>query len=200
MSAPERVARFAGVLTAPWSAEVVEIAALRGGTAVLARFGASRGEALPALGQVSLIPPRLILSVRPGRWLVVGPAEAAAGSPAARAEIWRQGAQGCAAVIDMSSAYAAFLLGGPPALEILARGCRIDLHPREFPPGSAAATVVAQVPVIIAALPFGMLLLTPSSTARHFQEWLEATAAHFGPPARLSVAELFSGEVAIPAR
>ena len=200
MSAPERIARFAGVLTAPWSAEVVEISALRGGAAVLARFGASRGEALATLGQVSLIPPRLSLSVRPGRWLVVGPTEAAPGSPAAHAQIWRQAAEGCAAVIDMSSAYAAFLLGGAPAREMLARGCRLDLHPREFPPGSAAATVVAQVPVILAALPFGILLLTPSSTARHFHEWLEATAAPFGPPAHLSVAELFSGEIESPAR
>jgi hypothetical protein len=35
---------------------------------------------------------------------------------------------------------------------------------------------MAQVAVVIAVLPSGLLVLTPSSTARHFREWLIASA------------------------
>ena len=38
---------------------------------------------------------------------------------------------------------------------------------------------MAQVAVTLAVLPAGVLLLTPSSTARHFQEWLAAAARSF---------------------
>jgi sarcosine oxidase subunit gamma len=64
--------------------------------------------------------------------------------------------------------------------DVLARACRLDLHPSAFVPGSTAATSMAQVHVVLAALPGGWLLLTPSSTARHFSEWLATTAAPFG--------------------
>jgi sarcosine oxidase subunit gamma len=86
-------------------------------------------------------------------------------------------------------------LTGPAVPEVLARGCRLDLHPAAFVPGSAAASSMAQVPVTIAALSVGWLLLTPASTARHFSEWLTATAGPFGfaPAAGVTVASL-SGE------
>ena len=72
---------------------------------------------------------------------------------------------------------------------------RLDLHPAAFAPGSAAASSMAQVPVTIAALSAGWLLLTPASTARHFSEWLTATAGPFGftGAAGVTVASL-SGE------
>jgi sarcosine oxidase gamma subunit len=63
---------------------------------------------------------------------------------------------------------------------MLARGCRLDLDPVEFPAGHAAATHMAQVSVIIAALPSGIMLLTPATTARHVREWLASTAQPFG--------------------
>jgi sarcosine oxidase subunit gamma len=82
--------------------------------------------------------------------------------------------------VDLSSALTALYLSGPAVREGLARGCRLDLHPEAFPPGSAAASHMAQVPVILAALPGAWLLLTPSTTARHFREWLAASARGFG--------------------
>jgi hypothetical protein len=49
------------------------------------------------------------------------------------------------------------------------------------------------VPVVLAALPRGMLLLTPSSTAQHFAEWLETAARPFGRGADPKIAELLQG-------
>jgi sarcosine oxidase subunit gamma len=71
-------------------------------------------------------------------------------------------------------------LAGPAVSDVLARGCRLDLHPAAFLPGSAAATSMAQVSVTLARLHAGWLLLTPSSTARHLREWLAAAARPFG--------------------
>jgi len=61
--------------------------------------------------------------------------------------------------------------------------------------GCAAATYVAQVPVMLAALPAGWLLLTPSTTMRHFSDWLGASARAFGfvPNPSVTVGSL-SGE------
>jgi sarcosine oxidase gamma subunit len=75
---------------------------------------------------------------------------------------------------------------------MLARGCRLDLEPTLFPPGRAAATIIAQVPVTLAALASGMLLLTPATTGRHLRHWLAATARPFGlmPVTSVSVATL----------
>jgi len=72
----------------------------------------------------------------------------------------------------------------------------IELHPDAFTPGRVAASHMAQVPVTLAALPAGWLLLTPSTTARHFREWLASTARPFGLAARTgaTVASV-SGEI-----
>jgi len=70
---------------------------------------------------------------------------------------------------------------------VLARGCRLDLHDDAFASGSAASTHMAQVTVTLAALPAGWLLLTPSTTARHFREWLTVTARPFGVASRADV-------------
>ena len=55
---------------------------------------------------------------------------------------------------------------------------------------------MAQVSVTLAALPAGVLLLTPASTARHFREWLTAAAAPFAlaPYTEMSFPELCGDE------
>jgi heterotetrameric sarcosine oxidase gamma subunit len=140
------------------------------------------GLELPAIGRVATGAERLILCVRPGRWLILAPP----GTASADLGI------GLGAVVDLSAGYEALLLQGTHNVEVLARGCRLDLDPLVFPPGHAAATIMAQVPAILAALPTGMLLLTPASTARHFTEWLSAAARAFGlmPQSVVSVADL----------
>jgi sarcosine oxidase subunit gamma len=157
-------------------ADIIELAALRERTQVLKALAARRGLALPSAGWIITARETLVLCVRPERWLLL----AAPNSPGAALAGWRTACAGCAAAIELSSALTALYLAGPAVPEVLARGCRLDLHQQAFLPGSAAATHMAQVPVTLAALSAGWLLLTPSTTARHFSEWLGASARAFG--------------------
>ncbi len=188
MSAPDPAAAPA-VALAHWAAEVLEVAALRQGAAAAEGFGRACGEPLPRFGSARIDSPTLALCVRPSRWLLVAPRSPSPASP--RAVTWRAGCGAQVAVTELSSALAAFIAAGPRLRELLARGCRLDLDPEVFPAGSAAASVMVQVPVVLAALPRGMLLLTPASTAQHFAEWLEAAARPFGPAQNLTIDELF---------
>jgi heterotetrameric sarcosine oxidase gamma subunit len=183
VSAPEPATRLDGC-----AMEIVELAALRAGARDLRAIAISLGAALPPPGRAAISAGQLALCVRPERWLLLGP-PAPAG---ATAGIWQAACEGCGAAIERSSALVALQLAGPAAREVLARSCRLDLDLDAFPPGSAAATIMAQVSVILAALPSGLLLLTPSSTARHFREWLRCAAQPFGlaPPSELSFAAL----------
>jgi heterotetrameric sarcosine oxidase gamma subunit len=151
--------------------DVVELAALRGQAPAVATLASCHGLELPQMGRVRVSGSRIALCVRPARWLILSPAE----SPGAATDRWQTGAAGIAAVIDLSCALSAYRLEGDPAAirARLARGCRLDLRPEVFPAGYAAATLMAQVSVMLASLAEGMLLLTPSTTARHFHQWLE---------------------------
>jgi sarcosine oxidase subunit gamma len=155
-------------------ADVFELAALRGRAAELRALTAGGGVRLAALGRSEWTYPQLTLGVRPERWLLLGPP---ASLPVAT---WQTRCAGAGAAVDLSSALAAFHLAGRAAREVLARGCRLDLDPEVFPPGYAAATTMAQVSTVLAALPSGLLLLTPSSTAQHFRDWLASSAKPFG--------------------
>ncbi len=169
MSAAERPA--AGVEFAPCEADLVQIAALRGREAELTRRAAAAGLALPPMGGASIGADRIVLCVRPARWWVLG-----APGTLGFAEL----CAGLAAEVELSSGYRVLYASGPALTEALARGCRLDLDPTRIGAGRAAATQFAQVPVVIAALRGGLLLITPSTTAQHFAEWLESVARPFG--------------------
>jgi heterotetrameric sarcosine oxidase gamma subunit len=158
------------------ASDIVEIAALRGRARDLERIALGRGVRLPALGRAVLASDHVGLCVRPERWLILTP-PASAGASAA---LWQPACAGFGAALDLSSGLTALELTGCATREVLVRSCRIDLDPDAFPVGAAAATIMVQVAVILAALPSGVLLLTPSSTARHVHEWLVATAKPFG--------------------
>jgi heterotetrameric sarcosine oxidase gamma subunit len=177
VSAPEvRPGADASIRLDEVQVDLVELAALRERMQVLKALAARRGLSLPERGRLVTARDSLVLCVRPLRWLLLS-APAPAGVAAGR---WQEACAGTAAVLDCSSALLALHLSGPGAREALARGCRLDLDTATFPPGTAAATIIAQVSVIIAALPSGFLLLTPATTGRHFREWLSAAAGPFG--------------------
>jgi heterotetrameric sarcosine oxidase gamma subunit len=171
-------------------AAIVELAAHRGRTAELTAVAAGHGRTLPSLGRAEFSAEQLALSVRPERWLVLQPREAPATA-------WAQWAAMCGeagTAVNLSSGLAVLQLCGPAARAALARSCRLDLDLQHFPAGRAAATIVAQVSTVIVAMPRGLLLLTPSTTARHFCEWLLATGRPFGigSPCEVGLSELFA--------
>ena len=177
-----------GVRIADCAADVIELASYRGQAHTLIALAAECAVRLPALGHVDRAAAGLVLGVRPQRWLLLS----APGEPAALARSWQQACSGCAAVIELSAALRAFHITGEASREVLKRGCRLDLDPPGFPAGTAASTIMAQVPITLAALADGVLLLAPSGTARHVREWLMAAARPFGlgPLANASVALL----------
>jgi len=157
-------------------ADIVELAAFRERAPELARLAAGRDIALPGPGAAVARAGRLSLSIRPDRWLLLTPPAA----PGASAALCRELCRESGAVVDLSSALVAFLLAGPAVPEVLARACRLDLATGAFPAGRAAATIMVQVPAILAQLTAGTLLLTPATTAQHLREWLAETSRPFG--------------------
>jgi heterotetrameric sarcosine oxidase gamma subunit len=171
VSAPE-----AAVTLASCPADIVELAAFRERASDLARLAAGRNIELAGPAATATRSARLTLSVRPGRWLLLTPAAA----PGTAAALCRELCADSAAVVDLSAALSAFLLTGPAVAEMLSRACRLDLEAPAFPAGRAAATILVQVPAILAQLTAGMLLLTPATTAQHLREWLVAASQPFG--------------------
>jgi len=179
VSAPERLqyrADAVGVRSAYCAVDIVEIAALRERRPEILGIAASRGWTLPEIGRSVAASQQLAICVRPERWLLLHPT-AANGS---HAVVWESAVADNAAVVELSSALTLLRLSGPAVREMLARGCRLDLDPAVFVAGHAAATIMAQVSVILVALSSDMLLVTPSTTARHLSEWIAHTAAPFG--------------------
>jgi heterotetrameric sarcosine oxidase gamma subunit len=166
----------AGLTCASVRADIIELAALRNRTQVLRALGARRGLTLPEFGRITTVRETGVLCTRPDHWLVL----TAPAPPGAALSLWWEACAGCAATVELSSAFTVLHLAGPAVREVLARGCRLDLHEEAFASGSVASTQMAQVPVTLAPLPSGWLLLTPATTARHFREWLTATAGPFG--------------------
>jgi heterotetrameric sarcosine oxidase gamma subunit len=169
-------AEAGGAKLAAVAMDIVEIAARRGRTGELAQRFSARGSQLPSMGRMSGGAEGLMVCVRPQRWLLLS-ARVTAGS---RAAAWRDLLEPVATTVDLSSALAALRLDGSSVREVLARGCRIDIDPGVFCAGYAAATQMAQVSTVLAATAPGMLLITPSSTARHFCAWLAMAARPFG--------------------
>lgn len=90
--------------------------------------------------------PLSALWLGPDEWLLI----CATGSEAAVIEALRAALSGRhAAIVDVSDARCAFRLAGVAARDILARGCALDLHPREFALGDVAQTRLAMAEVII---------------------------------------------------
>ncbi len=85
------------------------------------------------------------------------------------------------AVVDLSCALKGLRVEGPAARDVLAKGCGLDLHPRNFPGGSATRTRFAQLPVIIEcrdrALRFE--LYVGRSYFAYLKSWLQDAAAEF---------------------
>ena len=153
---------------------LVQVIARRGKEqAVAERLGID-----PAPGRASGIEAGSALWLAPGAWMVV-------------AEGLEEGAlykslldelQGLAAVIDQSHGRAALRVSGARARDVLAKGCRLDLHPRAFTPGMCAQSAIAQIGVLLhqvdEAPTYDLYLF--AGYALDFLEWLTTSAAEFG--------------------
>ncbi len=115
--------------------------------------------------------------IRPETWLVIAPR----GPEGALARRLAQAAAGAGSVVDQSHGKTRLRLAGGHARQVLAKGCRLDLHPSVFGPGRAAATQMAQVAALLLQRDDtpAYELVVGSSYAVPFLEWLTESAAEF---------------------
>jgi sarcosine oxidase subunit gamma len=124
-----------------------------------------------------------VIWLGPDEWLVanpfISPEDLEAGLRAAVSD--------AGAVINVSAQRTTLRLRGAHVRDVLATGCAIDLHPRAFPAGSAAQTVLGQAGVVLLALDDTAThyqLLVRSSFARYLAAWLVDAAIEYTDPGR----------------
>jgi sarcosine oxidase subunit gamma len=138
----------------------------------------------------------------PDEWLVVADDPAAGGGPArgpaaaggGAIERALRAAAGDAFVtfVDVSANRVVLDLAGPCALEVLMKGCALDLHPRAFGPGRCAQTTLARAQVILECLDHGAWhIYVRPSFAPYLTAWLadalaESALARGIPPSDVS--------------
>jgi sarcosine oxidase subunit gamma len=85
---------------------------------------------------------------------------------------------------NMSQALVRIEVGGSEVRELLAKGCSLDLHPPLFPPGRAARTRFAGMPVITRCTGTSTFeLIITQSYADFLSSWLADAELEFETPA-----------------
>lgn len=118
----------------------------------------------------------------PTEWLLVGGVDQDAGL-SGRLQDSLAGRH--AAVTDVSDNWTVIALSGLKALDVLAKGCPLDLHPRAFPPGSVAQSMIAQADVILhrtddAGGAPRLRLYVRRSFAQYLWDWLADAGLEYG--------------------
>jgi sarcosine oxidase subunit gamma len=124
-----------------------------------------------------------VIWLGPDEWLVANPFI----SPEDLEAGLRAAVSNAGAVINVSAQRTTLRLRGEHVREVRATGCAIDLHPRAFPAGSAAQTVLGQAGVVLLALDDTAThyqLLVRSSFARYLAAWLVDAAIEYTDPGR----------------
>jgi sarcosine oxidase subunit gamma len=179
VSAPDPVPALAGLLVpraaggdavrlSEIQADLVMVSARRSQeTRFEAMLQAHLGLGLPSAGRATKAGGYAALSIGPGSPLIQGSRESLVSF---RKDVSRD----VAAVVDQSSGLTVLRLGGPRSPALLAKGCRLDLHPSAFAPGHCARTLIAQTTAIlhqIDAVPTYDIIV-PRTLARSFAEFL----------------------------
>ena len=89
---------------------------------------------------------------------------------------------GLASVVDQSHGRTLLRVCGPHIRDALAKGVAVDLHPRAFKAGDAAATLISHIPVHLWQIDDRPTyeFAVARSLAQSFWHWLEASAAEYG--------------------
>ena len=87
-----------------------------------------------------------------------------------------------AALNDISGGQVALQIAGPQGVELLAKGCTLDLHPDVFGIGQCAQTGLGKAPILIARRSESPVfdIVVRSSFADYLQQWLSRAGAGLG--------------------
>jgi sarcosine oxidase subunit gamma len=113
---------------------------------------------------------RETLWLGPDEWLLVAEPGSA---PAILEELERSlgGVHHC--VVDVSASRAVVELAGGNRIDLLSRGCGLDLHPRSWRDGACAQTLLARVPVLLQEREQATRVFVRASFAGHLVDWLQ---------------------------
>ena len=137
---------------------------------------------LPATHRIVRSPGHTILWVGPQSWLVLGDSlPEAAPLQADFSHTLGLVNQAGGALFDVSAARVGWTLRGPRALDLLARGCPLDLHVTVFAPDSCAQTLFGHVAALVHRHADGdFTLYVARSFADDIWATLCANAAQYG--------------------
>lgn len=126
----------------------------------------------------------------PNEWLIVTAGELEA--PVAQGLRKALSGMFCA-VTEVSGGQTIIALRGQKVLDLLAKGCPLDLHPREFGPGRCAQSHLAKAPILLCQTDTEPTfdLIVRRSFSDYLWLWLQDAAAEYGlavvaPPATIS--------------
>lgn len=104
------------------------------------------GQSLPLAANTFTGGEHRVYWLGPDEWLIETGVESAMGLAS---ELPETLAGRHAAVNDVSGGYVALCVSGVDARTVLAKGCTLDLHPREFGPGQCTRTSLAKAVVVL---------------------------------------------------
>jgi len=84
------------------------------------------------------------------------------------------------ALFDVSASRVAYAVTGARALDVLAAGCPLDLHPDAFPPGRCGQSVFGRTSALYCRARDGVVVLVPRSFARDVWHGLVDAAREYG--------------------
>ncbi len=119
---------------------------------------------------------RVVLWLGPAEWLILG--QRHDGDDIMRM-LGNELGDAHRSVVDVSANRVAFQLAGPRRMELLARGCSLDLHPRSWAAGRCAQTLLGKAQVILHERADTTTALVRTSFADYLVDWLLAAAETF---------------------
>lgn len=159
--------------------DVVEISKRRGQEdALRAAARTGLGLELPTIGACLGNGRLTVFGIGPGNWLILSAPDA----PGALAARVKAALGASASVAETGHGQVTLELSGAQARHVLAKGCRLDLHPLAFQPGQMARTIIAQIPITlwqVDAIPT-FALAAPLTFAQSFAHFLLAASAETG--------------------
>jgi heterotetrameric sarcosine oxidase gamma subunit len=169
----------APVRITPRRYSLVQLSARRGQADAL--VGALRtvfGLDLPSPGRAATAGELTALWMQPSAWLLMAP-------PAEPGTLARSVKDACGdigSVVDQTLGRAVLLVSGDKARDVLARICRLDLHPRSFHSGHVAATPIAELGCLLYQRDDApsFELIVPASCAAWFAEAVRHAAMSIG--------------------
>ncbi|MFF8970263.1 sarcosine oxidase subunit gamma [Streptomyces sp. NPDC014995] len=115
----------------------------------------------------------------PDEWLLVGPP---GGERDLENRIREAAGDEPVSVTDVSAQRTTLLVSGPRVHDLLAHGCRLDLHPRVFGAGRCAQTTLGRTQVVLVARDdprAGFWVLVRSTFAGYLADWLLDAATEY---------------------